>query len=111
LSPDRLVIFIFNTKVGEYRAFAAEIKESCRIDLPALRRCSYFSAFADHRHYPTKIEPGFIVFSGKWQAEFLPLSFSFFRIGYRDLVKPFRLALRPVFQVHGVPWEPGKRWR
>jgi hypothetical protein len=111
LSPDRLVIFIFNTKVGEYRRFATQVKEFCRIDLPALRRCSYFTAFVDHRHYPTKIEPGFIVFSGKWEAKFLPLSFSFFRFGYRDLVRPFRLALRPVFQVRGVPWQPAKRWK
>jgi hypothetical protein len=110
LPPHRLVILIFNLKVHEYRNFEAQIKEFCHIELPSLERCSYFTSFLDHRHYPTKISPGFIRFSGDWRAQFLPLQFSFVRIGYRDLVKPFRLTLQPVFEAHRVPWQPATRW-
>ena len=52
--------------------------------------------------------PGFVAFTTDWNAQ--SSCYPILQFGYGDLVKPFRDALRPVFEARGVSWTPGVRW-
>jgi hypothetical protein len=102
LSPNRLVILVLNLKAADYDRFAREVRDALRISLPSLPRFSLLNAAFDFRNNPSKVRPGFIVFSGGWRAGFVPLRLKIVKFGYRDLATPFRRALERVFAANGV---------
>lgn len=90
VTPERLLILFLNTTADDYTEIVSMTKTDFGITLPLF----------------SKSPPlGFIRFSSGWSAEFLPVERSRFEFGYNDLVGPFSLALRPVFEAHGVKWQ------
>jgi hypothetical protein len=104
LPPERLLFLILDLPIAEYRAFAEQVAYSFKIALPAVPPCGLIGYFAAYRQKPSSAAPGFVVFSANGRASFLRLPFTLGQTGFNDLKKPFNLALRPVFERHGVPW-------
>ncbi len=102
LSANRLVMLVLNLKAADYDRFAREVRDALRIPLPSIPRFSLLNAAFDFRNNPSKVRPGFIVFSAGWRAEFVPLRLKIVKFGYRDLATPFRRALERVFAANGV---------
>jgi hypothetical protein len=110
LSAERLVIFIFNITVKEYAAFAQRVQASCGLSLPVIDAYSSLRAILDYRENAFNVQRGFITFSRDWSATFLPLPMTVVRTGYNDFRKSFSVALRPVFDRHGLAWREGARF-
>ncbi|MBZ5687482.1 MAG: hypothetical protein LAP86_20890 [Acidobacteriia bacterium] len=110
LEPERLLIFVLNIKVQEYNLFANQIRGNFGLQLPAIEASSLVRAVIDRRESPSKAKPGFVVFESDWSAVFLPLPSTIIRTGYNDLTKAFSIALRPVFERHGIPWRAARRF-
>jgi hypothetical protein len=89
----------------EYTAFTDHVRDSFQISLPTIGSFGLLRAAVDLRENPSKVLPGFISFSDDWSATFLPLPSTIIRLGYNDARKSFNLALRPVFDQHGIPWQ------
>lgn len=102
VAPERLVVLILDLKAVEYHAFATTMRRSLHIHLPSIPRFSALDAVVEPRRNPSKVIPGFFVFSAGWRAEFVPLKLKTVKFGYRELVTPFRDALRRVFVANGV---------
>jgi len=110
LSPKRILILVLNLKADEYRVFADEVRQHTRIALPAIGEGSLLKAIVDVSYGASKAPPGFIMFSDDWSPAFLPFPFTPIRIGINDMKKAFNLALRPVFERHGLEWHPARRF-
>jgi hypothetical protein len=110
LSPERVLIFVFDMKVTEYAAFVEQVKTSFGLSLPAIQPIGLMRAAIDYRENPSKVPPGFVSFSSGWIPEFLPIPSTVIRLGYNDFRKSFNLALRPVFERNGVSWQPVGRF-
>jgi len=110
LSPDKVLIFLFNLTTKDYAAFADEVRSRFRIALPAVGSPSLLRAIVDYRENPSKVLQGFVRFSDQWNPVFLPIPSTIIRFGYNDFKSSFNLALRPVFERHGVAWQPAKRF-
>jgi hypothetical protein len=100
VAPNRLVILVFDLKGADYERFAGEIRRTLRLELPQVPRCSALNAVVDYKNNPSKVTPGFIMFSSGWRAEFVPLRLKIVKMkGYREFVTPFREALEKVVAV------------
>ena len=110
LSPARILILVLNLKADEYRVFADEVRQHTRIVLPAIGEGSLLKAIVDVRYGASKAPPGFVMFSDDWSPAFLPFPFTPIRIGFNDMKMAFNLALRPVFERHGLEWHPARRF-
>jgi hypothetical protein len=110
LSPERLLIFVFNISVKDYATFADEVRASCGLNLPRIEGNSPLKAVIDYRESSSNAQRGFICFSRDWSAAFLPLPITVVRTGYNDFRKPFSLALRGVFERHGFAWRAAGRF-
>lgn len=104
LEPERLLILVLNIKVQEYNLFANQVRVNSGLQLPAIEASSVARAIIDRRESPSKAKPGFVAFESDWSAVYLPLPSTIIRTGYNDLTKAFSIALRPVFERHGIPW-------
>jgi hypothetical protein len=104
LSPRQIVILVLNLTLDEYRHFADLVHNNTQLTVPEIASCNLKMTIVDFRYNWSKAAPGFIVFADDWSPTFLPLPFTMTRIGYNDLKKAFNLALRPVFERHGVQW-------
>ena len=102
LQPERLLILVLNLKVQEYNLFANQVKDSFRLQLPMIEGSSVIRAVIDRREGPSKAKPGFILFESDWSAIYRPLPATVIRTGYNDFAKAFSIALRPVFERHGI---------
>lgn len=112
LSPARVLLLVLNLSPREYRAFADRVRDQFGLALPRLDRAGVLRVLADfHVFKPIRVMPGFIMFSDDWTPVFLPLPLAFVRLGYNDLRKPLSLALRPVFERHGLVWHRVGRFR
>lgn len=101
VAPSRLVILILDLKASDYDAFAAGLR-ALNIRLPLVPRFSALDSVRDWRNNPSKVTSGFIVFSDGWRADFVPLKLRIVKFGYRELVRPYREALRQVFVTNGA---------
>ena len=110
LNPEQVLLLILDIKVGEYAAFAHQVRDRFQVALPTIGRSGLGRAILDFRDNPSKVLPGFISFSDDWSPTFLPLPAAVVRVGYNDLKKSFNLALQPVFERHGVAWHPARRF-
>ena len=110
LSPERLLIFVFNITVKDYAAFADHVRASCGLSLPRIEGYSPLRAVIDYRENSSNAQRGFISFSKDWSAVFLPLPMTIVRTGYNDFRKPFSVALRLVFERHGLAWRAAGRF-
>jgi hypothetical protein len=110
LRPEKVVVFVFDVSKADYDAFAAQIRETLGVTLPAVESNSLVRTLIDMKESPLNVTPGFIRFSDDWSAEFLPLPRTVVRLGYNDYKKSLKLALRPVFERNGVAWQPAKRF-
>jgi hypothetical protein len=110
LHPAKIVIFVMNISKRDYSAFAEKMSTNFQLTLPDIGTFSLLRAAIDLRDNPSKMLPGFIRFSDNWNPEFLPLPSTIIRLGYNDARKSFNLALRPVFERHGITWSPVGRF-
>src|SRR5215469_4826256 len=104
LRRNALLILVLNIKVQEYNLFANQVRTNFGLQLPAIEASSLVRAVIDRREGPSKAKPGFVAFESDWSAVFLPLPSTITRTGYKDFTKAFSVALRPVFERHGLPW-------
>jgi len=104
VSPERLLILVLHIPAADYAPIVSMAKTDFGITLPYINRASFLSATIDYRHGLSQLQPGFIRFSSGWVAEFLPLRQTIVRLGYNDFLESFNLALRPVFEAHGISW-------
>jgi hypothetical protein len=110
LNPERLLILVLNIQVQEYTMFASQVRVNLGVELPIMQSSSLKRAAIDRRESPSKAAPGFVAFSSDWSAVFLPLPPTIIRTGYNDLRKGFSVALRPVFERHGIAWHAAGRF-
>jgi hypothetical protein len=110
VKPGRLLILIFNISKKEYAAFVSQMRESFGLELPMVGPAGLVRAVVDYRGNLSKVLPGFMMFEDDWTPKFVPLPQSVVRTGYNDFKKTFNLALRPVFERHGVAWHPSSRF-
>lgn len=103
LDPERVLFLILNMTASDYRLFADRVRERFRVALPAIGPGGLLRNVMEYRQ-ASSVLPGFVSFSAGWNAAFHPLQFSLVRTGYNDLKKPFSLALRPIFEAHGIQW-------
>ena len=106
LPPQNVVFFILNMTMKDYHQFAARVHEDLALNLPDVPAFSLLQAVVDYRQNPSKAQSGFIYFPADWTPVFLPLPATIVHLGYNDLRGSFNAALRPVFELHGVPWQP-----
>lgn len=106
LPPQNVVFFILNMTMKGYQQFAARVHEDLALNLPDVPAFSLLQAVVDYRQNPSKAQSGFIYFPADWTPVFLPLPTTIVRLGYNDQRESFNAALRPVFELHGVPWQP-----
>jgi hypothetical protein len=97
--------------MNQYTAFADQVRASFQLALPTIGPSGLLRTVIDYRENPSKVLPGFVSFSDDWSPLFLPLPSTLVRTGYNDFRKSFSLALRPVFERHGVAWHPVGRFR
>jgi len=110
LSPENVLILVLNITMKEYRDFADQVRDHFQLTLPAIGSYGVLRTFVDYRENPSKVLAGFVRFSSDWSPEFLPLPSTLLRLGYNDFKKSLNLALRPVFECHGVAWHPAERF-
>jgi hypothetical protein len=110
VDASRLIIWIFDLRTDDYRAFRDDVRARLGLVLPEIARFGLGHALLNWRNNPTKVRPGFICFSQTWQASFLPLPAVIIQLGWNDQRKAFSLALRPVFEAHRVPWRAIRRF-
>jgi hypothetical protein len=106
LRPKQILILVLNLSLNEYRAFVDQVRDGTNVALPTIEPCGPMRTIVDYHYDSSKALPGFITFFDDWSSTFVPLPFTVTRIGYNDLKKAFNLALRPVFERHGVEWHP-----
>jgi hypothetical protein len=106
LPPQSVVFFILNMTMKDYHQFAARVHEDLALNLPDVPAFSLLQAVVDYRQNPSKAQSGFLYFPADWTPVFLPLPATIMRLGYNDMRESFNVALRPVFELHGVPWQP-----
>jgi len=111
LNPECLLIFVLNISVQEYGVFATQVRANFGLELPLIESSGLMRAVIDRRESPSKVKPGFVAFSSDWSAVFLPLPPTVIRTGYKDFRKAFSVALRPVFERHGLEWHAAGRFR
>jgi hypothetical protein len=109
LRPEQLVLLILDVSFDDCQEFIRRVHETFHVTLPDIPRSDLLRTAIDVRQNRSRAMPGFVTFTRGWNARFLPLPHSL-QFGYRDLVKPFREALRPVFEARGVSWARGVRW-
>jgi hypothetical protein len=109
LPPEKLLILVLNITMKDYRNFADQARDHFRLTLPAIGSYGVLRTLVDYRENPSKALAGFITFSHDWSSELLPLPTTLVRLGYNDFKKSLNLALRPVFERHGVVWRPASR--
>jgi hypothetical protein len=104
VNPKRVIIWILNLQKNEYATFCDQVKTRLGITLPRISQFSLFATILNIQNRPSKVTSGFIRFSQNWQPSFLPLPTVWTQFGYNDLRKAFSVALRPVFEEHGLQW-------
>ena len=104
LPPQNVVFFILDMTKKDYHQFAVRVHEDLALNLPDVPTFSLLQAVVDYRQNPSKAQSGFIYFLADWTPVFLPLPTTIVRLGYNDLRESFNVALRPVFELHAVPW-------
>jgi hypothetical protein len=104
VNPKRVIIWILNLQKNEYATFCDQVKTRLGITLPRISQFSLFATILNIQNRPSKVTSGFIRFSQNWQPSFLPLPTVWIQFGYNDLRKAFSVALRPVFEEHGLQW-------
>ena len=109
LRPEQLVLLVLDVSFNECQEFSKRVHETFHVRLPDIPRSNLLRTAMDLRQNRSRAMPGFVAFTTGWNAQFLPLPHAL-QFGYGDLVKPFRDALRPVFEARGVSWAPGVRW-
>ncbi len=102
LAPSQIVILVLDIRATEYKRFAAAMHSRLGIVLPAIPGFSVLGSLRDYKSGPSKVTPGFIVFSEGWHGQFVRIRLGVFKLPVRLLVKPFRNALGPVFAAHRV---------
>lgn len=110
LDPERVLILILDISATDYAAFAGQVQQEFGLRLPVIGRFSTWNAIVSYRENPSRLRPGFIRFSSDWTPEYLPIPTTIIRAGFNDLRKSFSLALRPVFERHGVAWSESGRF-
>jgi hypothetical protein len=105
LPPQNVVFFILDMTMTNYHQFAARVHEDLALSLPDIPAFSLLQAVVDYRQNPSKAQSGFIYFPTDWTPVFIPLPATVVRIGYNDQRASFNAALRPIFELHGVPWQ------
>ena len=111
LPPAKILVFVMNITKREYTAFARQMKADFQLALPDIGTYGVLRTAIDVRENPSKVLPGFISFSDDWTPMFLPLPSTIIRLGYNDFRKSFNTALQPVFERHGVAWQPLSRFQ
>jgi hypothetical protein len=106
LPPHRIVFFIMDMSMKDYQQFAARVEKDLGLTLPSIPAFGLLQAVVDYRQNPSKAQSGFLYFPTGWTPVFLPLPTTIVRLGYNDLRESFNVALRPVFELHDVPWQP-----
>jgi len=104
VDPKKVIIWILNLQKTEYATFCDQVKTQLGIALPHIRPFGLFAAMLNRQNSPSKVTSGFIRFSQAWQPSFLPLPTVWAQFGYNDLRKAFSVALRPLFEEHGLQW-------
>jgi hypothetical protein len=110
LSPEKLLILVLNITMKEYRDFADQARDHFQVTVPAIGSYGALRTFVDYRENPSKVLAGFVRFSSDWSPEFLPLRSTVVRLGYNDFRNSLNIALRPVFERHGIAWHPVGRF-
>lgn len=105
LPPHKIIFFIMDMSMKDYHQFAARLREELGLALPPIPAFGLLQAVVDLRQNPSKAQSGFLYFPADWTPVFLPLPNTIVRLGYNDLRESFNTALRPVFELHGVPWQ------
>jgi hypothetical protein len=104
VKPDRLILLVLRTAAEDYRELSALINAKLGIQLPVVPRRSFFSYMLDTRGGSSASQSGLVLFDMTWSASFSPLPQSLARFGYNDDVRALSVALKPVFDKHGVRW-------
>ena len=104
VNPKRVIIWILNLQKNEYAAFCDQVKTRLGITLPHISPFGLFAAILNIQNRPSRVTSGFIRFAHNWEPSFLPLPTAWTQLGYNDLRKAFSVALRPVFEEHGLQW-------
>jgi hypothetical protein len=104
VAPEALLILVLSLPLSEYQTFARQILDRCRIALPAIGPAGLSGSMSSAKQRMGDASPGFVTFAADWSPGFLPLPFTVGQFGFNDLRKPFNLALRSVFEHHGVTW-------
>lgn len=111
VSPEKLLILVLGLPLADYREFAGLVRGRCSVVLPSLDWAgAWRRLFWSFKPRASHAMPGFIAFGPDWTATFFPLPFTLGQMNLNDLRKPFNLALRPLFEEHGVEWRPVGRW-
>jgi hypothetical protein len=105
LPPHKIVFFIMDMSMKDYHQFAARVREELGLALPAIPAFGLLQAVVDLRQNPSRAQSGFLYFPADWTPVFLPLPNTIVRLGYNDMRESFNVALRPVFELHGLPWQ------
>ncbi len=94
VNPKNLLILI---KLGEkqYEAFRKQADQIFNVTFPIAQELKRFGTIS-----------GFLRFSPSWSPNFLPLRAPLFRCGYKRYCGLLKFTLRPVFEEHGLAWQP-----
>jgi hypothetical protein len=111
LPPHKIVFFIMNMTMSDYHKFTARVHADLAINLPQIPSFGVFQAMIDLRQNPSKAQSGFLYFPSGWIPAFLPIPATIVRLGYNDLRESMNTALRPVFELNGIPWRPLGRFQ
>ena len=94
VQPQRLLVLVLRMSTTRYHRFRTEAERALGVRLPAHRKRNWLGARA-----------GYIRFNAVGAAEYVPLSAPMVRGGlYKPLRRVFTYSLRPVFEVHRIPW-------
>ena len=102
--PDRLILLVLRTPADDYRELSALIYSKLGIQLPVVPRRSLFNYMLDIRGGLSASQSGLVLFDMTWSTSFSSLPQSLVRFGYNDDLRALSVALKPVFDKHGVSW-------
>ena len=100
LSPEKVLIFVFNMKAKDYESFRTKATQTLAVSLPELMRLRPFFGRVS----------GFIDFGTDWKPGVLPLPrfpHLYLRISsFKPYLAHLKFALKPVFERFGLEWRP-----
>lgn len=111
LPPHKVVFLIMDMSMKDYRQFTERLHADLAINLPNIPSVGLMQALVDIRQNPSKAHSGFLYFPSGWTPAYLPIPSTIIRLGYNDLRESINTALRPVFELNGVPWRPLSRFQ